>query len=105
MQESLVNIVVVGGGSGGTLSANLLARRLRTEIQTGKVKVHLVLGSQQHIFQPGYLHVAFAGQDPTEIVREERSLVNENVRLVEEPAERIDLKSQVVTLASGKALH
>jgi len=105
MQESIVNIVLVGGGSGGTLSANLLARQLRAEIQTGKVQVHLVLGSQQHIFQPGYLHVAFAGQDPIEIVREERSLVNENVRLVEEPAERIDLKSQVVTLASGKALH
>ena len=105
MQEPPVNIVVVGGGSGGTLSANLLAKQLRAEIQVGKVNVHLVLGSRQHIFQPGYLHVAFAGQDPTEIVREERSLVNENVRLVEEPAERIDLKSQVVTLASGKALH
>ena len=105
MQEPIVNIVLVGGGSGGTLSANLLAKQLRAEIQTGKVQVHLVLGSQQHIFQPGYLHVAFAGQDPTEIVREERSLVNGNVRLVEEPAERIDLKSQVVTLASGKALH
>jgi len=100
-----VNIVLVGGGSGGTLSANLLAKQLRAEIQAGKVQVHLVSGSQQHIFQPGYLLVAFAGQDPTEIVREERSLVNENVRLVEEPAERIDLKSQVVTLASGKTLH
>jgi sulfide:quinone oxidoreductase len=105
MQESPVNIVVVGGGSGGTLSANLLARQLRTEIQTGKVQVHLVLGSQQHIFQPGYLHVAFAGQDPTEIVREERSLVNEKVRLVEEPAERIDLKNQAVTLSSGETLN
>ena len=105
MQEFPVNIVLVGGGSGGTLSANLLAKQLRAEIQTGRVQVHLVLGSQQHIFQPGYLHVAFAGQDPTEIVREEDSLVNESVRLVEEPAERIDLKSQVVTLASGKTLH
>jgi sulfide:quinone oxidoreductase len=100
-----VNIVLVGGSSGGTLSANLLAKQVRAEIQNGKVQVHLVLGSQQQIFQPGYLHVAFAGQDPTEIVREERSLVNENVWLVEEPADRVDLKSQGVTLASGKTLH
>jgi sulfide:quinone oxidoreductase len=100
-----VNIVVVGGGSGGTLSANLLAKQLKAEVQTSEVKVQLVLGSQQHIFQPGYLHVAFAGQDPTEIVREERSLVNESVQVVEEPAERIDLKSQLVTLASGEALR
>ena len=105
MQESTVSIVVVGGGSGGTLSANLLARQLKAEIKTGEVRVHLVLGSEQHIFQPGYLHVAFAGQDPKEIIRDERSLVNESVQLVEEPAERIDLKSQAVILASGKTLH
>lgn len=100
-----MNIVVVGGGSGGTLSANLLAKKLDDEIRTGLVKVHLVSGTKQHIFQPGYLHVAFAGQDPTEIVRDERSLVTQNVNLVEEPAERLDLKSQVITLASGQNLH
>jgi sulfide:quinone oxidoreductase len=105
MQKPPLSIVVVGGGSGGTLSANLLTKQLADEIRAGQVKVHLVLGSQQHIFQPGYLHVAFAGQDLAEIVRDERSLVKQNVHLVEEPAERLDLKSQVVTLASGQNLH
>jgi len=105
MQQPSLNVVVVGGGSGGTLSANLLAKQLGDQISIGKASVHLVLGSQEHIFQPGYLHVAFAGQDPTEIVREERSLVNKNVHLVEEPAQRIDLKSQLVTLASGEKIH
>jgi sulfide:quinone oxidoreductase len=105
MQKPPVSIVVVGGGSGGTLSANLLAKQLADEIRAGQVRVHLVLGSQQHIFQPGYLHVAFTGQDPAEIVREERSLVKQNVHLVEQPAERLDLKSQVVTLASGQNLQ
>ena len=105
MQEPSVNIVVVGGGSGGTLSANLLAKQLGNKINAGRVQVHLVLGSHEHIFQPGYLRVAFVGQDPTEIVREERSLVNQNVHLVEDRAERIDLKSQVVTLASRVKLH
>lgn len=105
MQKPTVSIVVVGGGSGGTLSANLLTKQLSDEIRAGQVKVHLVLGSHQHIFQPGYLHVAFAGQDPAEIVREERSLVKQNVHLVEEPAERLDLKSQIVTLTSGQNLQ
>jgi len=105
MQKPTVSIVVVGGGSGGTLSANLLAKQLSDEIRAGQVKVHLVLGSHQHIFQPGYLHVAFTGQDPAEIVREERSLVKQDVHLVEEPAERLDLKSQIVTLTSGQNLQ
>jgi sulfide:quinone oxidoreductase len=51
------------------------------------------------------LHVGFAGQDPAEIVREEGSLVSRSIHLVEEPAERIDLKSQVVTLKSGQNLR
>jgi len=100
-----VDIIVIGGGSGGTLSANLLAKQLSNEIRGGQVRVHLISASQHHIFQPGYLHVAFAGQDPAEIVREERSLVRPDVQLIEEAAERIDLRSQAVTLVSGKRLQ
>jgi sulfide:quinone oxidoreductase len=104
MPKSATDIIVVGGGSGGTLSANLLAKRLRAEIRAGQVQVRLVLGSQQHIFQPAYLHVAFAGQDPAEIVRDERCLVDEDIQLVGEPADKIDLKNQTVSLASGRTL-
>lgn len=99
-----MNIVVVGGGSGGTLSANLLAKHLRSEIHAGQITVYLASGSGQHIFQPGYLHVAFKGQDPSVLVHDERSLVNHDVQLVEEPGERIDLKTQTITLESGKQL-
>jgi len=104
MHKSAVNVVVVGGGSGGTLSANLLSKQLANEIHAGQVRVFLVSGSQNHIFQPGYLHVAFTGQDPAELVREERSLAKRDVRLVEQPAERIDLQAQTVALASGERL-
>jgi sulfide:quinone oxidoreductase len=104
MDKSAVNVVVVGGGSGGTLSANLLSKQLAHEIHAGQVSVFLVSGSQHHIFQPGYLHVAFTGQDPAELVREERSLAKRDVRLVEQPAERIDLQTETVTLASGEKL-
>jgi sulfide:quinone oxidoreductase len=105
MDTPAVDIVVVGGGSGGTLSANLLVKQLANQIHAGRVRVHLVSSSKNHIFQPGYLHVAFAGQDPAELAREERSLVKRDVRLIEEPAEKIDLKAQTVTLASGEQLQ
>lgn len=104
MDRSPTNIVVVGGGTGGTLAANLLAKQLRREIRDGDVRVILVSASRQHIFQPNYLHIAFKNQDPKEIVRDESSLVRREVRLVEESAERLDLSNRQVTLASGRTL-
>jgi len=105
MGEPSVSVVVVGGGSGGTLTANLLAKHLADEIHAGQITVHLVSGSQHHIFQPGYLHVAFTGQEPAELVRDEHSLVKKNVHMIEQSAGRIDLKAQTVTLASGETLR
>ena len=105
MEKPPVSIVVVGGGSGGTLSANLLAKRLANQIHIGQVTIHLVSASKNHIFQPGYLHVAFAGQEPAELAREEHSLVKRDVHLIEESAEKIDLQAQTVALASGQQLQ
>jgi len=105
MSTPQVDVIVVGGGSGGTLSANLLAKQLSPEIQSDKVRVHLVSGSKLHIFQPGYLHVAFTGQDPNELLRDEEDLVNRDVHLIGEDADRIDLKTQTLTLKSGQKLH
>jgi sulfide:quinone oxidoreductase len=105
MRTNPVEVVVVGGGSGGTLSANLLAKRLANEIRRGQVRVNLISSSKQHVFQPGYLHVAFTGQDPAELVRSESSLVKPEIRLVEQHAERIDLKTQTITVGSGERLR
>ena len=99
-----MNMVVVGGGSGGTIAANHLAKELRNEIRDGQVKVVLVSDSRSHIFQPNYLHVAFKNQDPKEIVREESSLLRHEVELVEERAKNLDLKNQQVTLANGDTI-
>jgi len=104
LSNSPVNIVVVGGGTGGTLSANLLAKQLAAEIAAGNVNVYLVSGSEQHIFQPGYLHVAFKNQNAREIVREEDSLVRREVHFIKENADRLDLKNQTVLLESGKTI-
>jgi len=99
-----VNIVVVGGGTGGTLTANLLAKHLASEISDKEVNVFLVSGARQHVFQPGYLEVAFKGNDPSKITRNEKDLVGRRVQFVQEDAERIALKERIVKLESGKNL-
>lgn len=37
-------IIIVGGGTGGTIVANLLARKLRREIAAGQVELMLIAG-------------------------------------------------------------
>jgi sulfide:quinone oxidoreductase len=51
------------------------------------------------------LHIAFTGIDSATLVREERSLVRQDVDLIEEAADSIDLQNQTVTLASGAKLQ
>jgi len=105
MTDSATNIVIVGGGSGGTIAANLLAARLHREIHTGQVRIDLVSGSKIHIFQPAYLHVAFKNHDAQDIIRNEETLLRKGVNLVTQNAERLDLDSQEVTLASGEKIR
>jgi sulfide:quinone oxidoreductase len=105
MPQPATNIVVVGGGTGGTLAANLLAKQLRDDINPGKIRVYLVSGAKNHIFQPGYLHVAFKNQDPKEIIHDEETLVRHEVQQIQQDADRIDLPNRTVTLASGEKLR
>lgn len=99
-----VNILIVGGGTGGTLAANLLAKQFAVEIGDHDVQVTLVTNSKFHIFQPGLLEVAFEGKKPDSIIREERPLVNRKVEYIEENVERIDLQNQIVHLSKGQKL-
>jgi sulfide:quinone oxidoreductase len=98
------NIVVVGGGTGGTLAANLLAKQFSVEIGDEDIQVTLVTNSRFHIFQPGLLEVAFEGKAPDSIIREERPLVSRKVSYIEENVERIDLQKQEVLLSRGEKL-
>ncbi len=100
MSKPPANIVIIGGGTGGTLTANLLAKNLSKEIRRGEVNVHLVSATSRHVFQPGYLDVAFKGKDPDKLVRTERKLVGENVHLIEDKVDLISLTNKTVQLGS-----
>jgi sulfide:quinone oxidoreductase len=97
-----MRILIVGGGTGGTIIANNLSRRLSNEIRQRKAKITLLSASDRHMYQPGLLYVAFGQMMPDELYRDERSLLESNIDFQVDPVEQFDLdKNQVIT-KSGK---
>jgi sulfide:quinone oxidoreductase len=92
-------VVVLGGGVGGTLAANLLAKELGSD-----VKVTVVDPTGMHHYQPGYLYVALGQANGRWLVRDERTLLRREVDLVIEKAIRVHPDAGTVQLERGGSL-
>jgi sulfide:quinone oxidoreductase len=92
-------VVVLGGGVGGTLAANLLSKELGRD---GKVTV--VDPTGMHHYQPGYLYLALGQTNGRWLVRDERTLLRSGVDLVVEEATKVDPVEGVVRLERGGSL-
>jgi sulfide:quinone oxidoreductase len=88
-------ILVLGGGTGGTILANSLSSR--------RFDVTLLSDSDRHLFQPGLLYVAFAGSRAT-LEHDESHLLSRHVHFVRDAATRVDLAEQAVETAGGQRL-
>ena len=95
-------IVIVGGGAGGTITANLLARNLHHELTTGQVVINMITNSPDHVYQPGFLYIVFDKVRSEEIVRKQRDLLDSHINLFVDPATKIDREHNVVHTQSGK---
>jgi sulfide:quinone oxidoreductase len=95
-------ILILGGGVGGTLTANLLVKKLRARIGRGEVEVKLVDSTGQHVYQPGFMYIAMGGERAANLHRPERSLLDHRVKLVIGDVALVDPEHQVVTLADGR---
>jgi sulfide:quinone oxidoreductase len=93
-------IVVLGGGTGGTLAANLLAKK----IKPGEAEILVVSASSRHLYQPGWLYVPFGRQDPLALSRPLKSLLNDQVKLRIGTVTSLDTTARTVALADGESL-
>jgi sulfide:quinone oxidoreductase len=97
-----MRILVVGGGTGGTIVANNLARRLSAEIRARKVRITMLSASDKHMYQPGLLYVAFGQMTPDQLYRDQASLLESNIDFHVDPVEQFQLDQQKVITKSGK---
>jgi sulfide:quinone oxidoreductase len=92
-------VVILGGGVGGTIVANLVAKK-----SSGSVHVTVVDTTGIHVYQPGFLYVAVGKEQPSALQRAETSLLRDEVSLVVDRALRVDTVARTVQLESGRTL-
>ncbi|QMU60247.1 MAG: NAD(P)/FAD-dependent oxidoreductase [Gammaproteobacteria bacterium] len=97
-----MKILVVGGGMGGTILANNLARRLTGEIKAGKASITMLSASDKHMYQPGLLYVAVGKMSPDELYRDQVSLLESSITFRVDPVTKFNLKENNVVTESGK---
>ena len=97
-------IVIIGGGVGGTLVANLLVRKLRREVDRHEASVTVVDADGEHVYQPGFMYIAMGNEKPEHLRRPERSLLDHRVQLEVGRVVRVDESTQEVLLEDGRRL-
>jgi sulfide:quinone oxidoreductase len=93
-------IVILGAGTGGTLTANRLRRRYSRDEAT----ITVVDQDDRHVYQPGLLFVPFGLTHADDIVRPRRRQLHKGIDYVQSPIERVDLEADRVHLADGTTL-
>jgi sulfide:quinone oxidoreductase len=93
-------IVILGGGTGGTLVANRLHRLLGDE---GEIVV--VDRDDRHVYQPGLLFVPFGLEKPSALVRSRRRQLLPRVRFRQAEVDSVDTGADTVHLTDGSRLE
>jgi sulfide:quinone oxidoreductase len=91
-------IIILGGGTGGTLMANRLRR------MCSNTDITVVDRDDAHVYQPGLLFVPFGLIPPEKLVKSRRRQLRSGIRYLERDIDRVDIDGNRVHLTDGSAL-
>ena len=93
-------IVILGGGTGGTLAAN----RLRKSFRPDQASITVVDQNDRHVYQPGLLFIPFGNERSTQITRPRGRQLRNGVDYQVNVIESVALESNTVHLEDGTDL-
>lgn len=96
----MTRIVILGGGTGGTLVANRL-RRLHTE---DELDIVVVDQDDRHVYQPGLLFVPFGLTHNEDIVRPRSRQLHSGIAYKQSQIQRVDTVANEVHLSDATIL-
>ncbi|MFP5219784.1 MAG: NAD(P)/FAD-dependent oxidoreductase [Actinomycetes bacterium] len=92
-------LVVLGGGTAGTMVVNKLHRRLGKDWS-----ITVVDRDDAHVYQPGLLLLPFGVYEPHDLVKPRHRFVPDGVELLVAEVDRVDGQACAVHLADGRRL-
>lgn len=99
-EDMSTRIVILGAGTGGTLTANRLHREFGAS-----VSIVVVDQDDQHVYQPGLLFVPFGLTRPEDIVRDRGRQLHRDIEYHQSAIDRVDVEHNLVLLLDGTALE
>jgi sulfide:quinone oxidoreductase len=90
-------IVILGGGTGGTLVANRLQR-----LYGGEASITVIDRDDTHVYQPGLLFVPFGLAEPSEIVRPRHAQLRDGIDFRLAEVQSVELTRNTVHLADAQ---
>ena len=95
-----IRIVILGGGTGGTLVAN----RLRRDLARRDAEIVVIDQDDHHLYQPGLLFVPFGLARVDELTRSRRAQLHDGISFQEAGIEFVDLPTDTVRLTDDTAV-
>jgi len=94
------HLVILGGGTAGTMIANKLRHRLDRK----EWHITVVDRDDEHHYQPGYLFVPFGGYSHEQVVRSRHKFLPDGVDFVVGSVDRVEPQENVILLEGGREL-
>jgi sulfide:quinone oxidoreductase len=93
-------LLILGGGTAGSITANKLCRKL----PASEWEITVVDADDNHRYQPGYLFLPFGTYKPTQLTKSRRKNLSKDVSLVYGEIDRVEADSNAVLLTDGRRL-
>lgn len=94
-------LVILGGGTGGTLAAN----RMRKVYDESDLTIDVIDQNNEHVYQPGLLFVPFGLAEPDEIVRPRDRQLKKSINYHLSEIDAVDIETSNVSLRNGTTLE
>jgi sulfide:quinone oxidoreductase len=93
-------LLILGGGTAGTIAANKLAKKL----DATQWEITVVDQDDKHHYQPGFLFIPFGTYRPDEVTKSRRRYLDDDIPLVYAEIDKVDPDARTVALADGTTL-